>query len=91
MYLKFNTKNDSGVYYTVTKDNYGFILTKFTPAVKEGAKKSHSQTNLFYPNLKQIADRLVHENVEGENLDDIINSLAATSENIAKTLTKENV
>jgi len=89
--LTFKVK-DSKEYYTITKsDHYGFNLTRHKPTIKEDAKKEFTEHTLFYANLNQIADKLSWINLEGNNLDEIIVSLSSTAENIAKTLTKENV
>ena len=91
MKLTFKVK-DSKEYYTITKsDHYGFNLTHHKPTIKEDAKKEFTEHTLFYANLNQIADKLSWVALEGNNLDEVIVSLSSTAENIAKTLTKENV
>lgn len=86
--IKFDVDN-SGDYYTITKsDQSGFVLTKWTKAKKDDAKKSHTPHNWFYPNLRQIAEKVVWLGLSGHNLDEMLTSYNEMVERVANTLEK---
>lgn len=88
MNLKF-TVDDSGDYYTVTKsDHYGFNLSHFRKAKSNDAKKPYSQHTLFYATLQQVAEKIVYLNLKGDNVQEVVDSVVALSNNLAKTLEK---
>lgn len=84
--IKFEADKD-GNYYTIMKSEHsGFILTKWTKSKKEDAKKSHSQHNWYYPNFKQIAERVVWLNLSGHNIEDMLVSYNQMIERLTATL-----
>lgn len=90
MKIQFNTKED-GSYYTLTNENnnYGYTLTKWTPAKKEDAKEPFTPSSLFYATLEQAAEKVLYLELEGHNMDELLVSYTQMIENITKTLKGE--
>ena len=83
--IKFEADNE-GNYYTITKSEHsGFILTKWVKA-KEGSKKPHSPRTLYYPNFRQIAEKVVWLNLKGHDIESILESYNKMVDTITKTL-----
>jgi hypothetical protein len=78
MKLNLELKNNS---YVIIEKNtgYGFKLAIFTPTTEKKSKNTHSSKDLFYPNLKQVADKLLWLGLEGENIDSICAGLNSHS------------
>ena len=91
MKLRFETKED-GSYYTLTNDtnNYGYSLTKWTPAKKEDAKEPFTPSTLFYATLEQAAEKVLYLELEGHNMDELLVSYEQMIERIIKTLKGES-
>jgi hypothetical protein len=85
MNLKLQLKNDT---YVIIEKNtgYGFKLTIFTPTTEKKSKNTHSSKDLFYPNLKQVADKLLWLGLEGESINSICHGLNSHSSFISAQL-----
>lgn len=94
MKLTFETKSD-GSYYTLVKDSYGFTLNEYTPIKnKKPDSKSdstHNHKSYFYGSIEQAAAKVAHLELQGENLDDIVNTYSAVLEKMVETIKKESV
>lgn len=89
MKLTFQTQDD-GTYYQLVKGNeFGYKLCKYTPTKKEGSKSTHTCSTTFYATLEQAANKVAFLELEGQNLEDIVNTYSAVLENIVQTLSKE--
>lgn len=93
MKLTFNTKAD-GSYYTLVKDSYGFTLNEYT-LIKEKRANSksdatHSHKSYFYANIQQAAAKITHLELEGHDINDIMNTYVSVMEKIEASLTKLN-
>lgn len=83
--IKFEADKD-GNYYTITKSEHaGFVLTKWVKA-KEGSKNPYSPRTWYYPNFKQIAERVVWLNLSGHNIEDMLLSYNEMIERLTTTL-----
>ena len=88
MNIKF-TVDDSEDYYTLTKsDHYGFNLSHFRKSKNADAKKPYSQHTLFYATLQQAAEKIVYLNLKGNDVQEVVDSVVALSDTLAKTLEK---
>lgn len=91
MKLTFNTKAD-GSYYTLVKDSYGFTLNEYTPIKEKRANSksdaTHSHKSYFYSSIQQAAQKVVHLELEGHNITDIVNTYVSVMEKIEASLTK---
>ena len=75
----------------VFKDvQYGFVLT-YTPKSEENKNGMGTKVRLFYPNLKQVAEKLVWLELSGEGVDDIIKKMGESVELIADKLEAYNL
>lgn len=88
MKIKFSIDNSED-YFTITKsDNYGYNLTQHIRSKSEDAKNTHRQHTLFYATLGQVAEKVVWLGLDGEGIQQVIDSMVALSERLEGTLEK---
>lgn len=88
MIIKFNIDN-TDTFYTVTKnDQYGFNFNTHTKALKPDAKKPYNVSTLFYPTLSQVASQVAWLGLQGDGIQDVVDSMVALSERLTETLEK---
>ena len=87
MNLKFEVNDEE--YYTVKKsDHYGFTLTHHFPTDKRDGTKGRGEQSLFYANLEQLINKVMHLSLDGGSLVEIKQSIDDASKRILSTLEK---
>lgn len=88
MNIKFNINDKE--YCTLTKSaNYGFTLEHFYPTFNPRTKQETiGSKSYFYATLQQAAEKIVWMGLDGNGVQEVIDSMVALSENITKTLEK---
>lgn len=89
MNINFNIDNSEDYYTLSRSENFGYTLTEWRKSVKPDAKKSHTQNSLFYSNLNQVAERIIWLGLNGEDIQQVIDSMVALSERLAESLEKQ--
>lgn len=88
MNIKFSIDNSED-YFTITKsDNYGYNLTQHIRSKSVDAKNPYRQHTLFYATLGQVAEKVVWLGLDGQGIQQVIDSMVALSERLEDTLEK---
>ena len=91
MQLKFETDLD-GSYYTLSNEtnNYGYTLTKWTPAKKVDAKEPFTPSSLFYATLEQAVEKVLYLQLKGHDVNELLTCYENMVERLVKTFKKES-
>lgn len=88
MNIKFSIDNSENYYTLSRSENFGYTLTEWRKSLKSDAKKPYTQHSLFHSNINQVAERIVWLGLDGQGIQQVIDSMVALSERLEDTLEK---
>lgn len=87
MNIKLNI-NES-VYVVLNKGGtYGYRLSVYTATERTGAKNTHNREDLYYPNLKQVANKLTWLGLQGDDIHSLYQHIVLNTEKLSMQLNK---
>lgn len=88
MKIKFNIKQDE--FCILTKSpNFGYIVQHFYPTINPKTKQPSVGSKVtFHADLSQVANKITWLGLQGDNVQEVVDSMVALSERLADALGK---